>query len=464
MRLPRLLGFRGSLGMLLTGGPITAARALRMGVVDMLMPSTQTTSTQVSEHKFSYNYEWLTSVLTCLDRKKVGQKDILVESQHSELVATESIDVIKEGQDSEDELMMFVGRNWKDCERKAIEKYPVRRGLVHLVLSYLMNSFFYAMVLLKLWWQVGSRMPAPYICLLTVFRCLYAGSWKEAMILNSLGFSLLAVTAESKGLMSLFLLSRKLKSLAVGFGLGPTEKPQGVSSENTTILILISKQGLPFASAVIQGLLYSGFKVRVVDVSESLAKPHVENVVQKLFDYSVKRKRLSKKDVAQKLSLLTLNHSSDIDEALLDDIVATGNVVFVADCSLSEKGVKEIVSFMKKHIRHVRTVDYLLFTYLCYVMYTDTVKLHFTEYFYTFVFQRCHFLLLFSQLTSLLSWNVWLSGINYSEVLFYSRHIDICIVFICDQHMSYDTTVSLFFIITLPSGSPSVCHSQRGAW
>ena len=371
VRLPRLVGVKAALGIMLTGISVNANKALSMGLVDMLMTSTETTATHLGERTYSYDYKWLTNILACVDKKRIGKKEILVESQHKDLVAVDSIVVSEEVSDesSEDELMSALGKHWIDCERKAIEKYPASTGRVRLALSYLVNSIYYLLALVQLWRQVGSKIPAPYICLLTVFRCLYAGSWKEAMVLNSLGFSLLATTAESKGFMSLFLLTRKLKRLAVDFTLDQKEKPPVISKESTNILVLTSEHGLAFSSVFVQGLLYTGFEVRVVDVSEKLTKSKVENLVRKHFNYSLKRHHLSEKDVQQKLSLLSFNHGSDIS-----GLVFTDSPVFIADCSMTEQGVKEVLSTIQEHtpqaILCVNTIDnsFCLCTVCLYVL------------------------------------------------------------------------------------------------
>ena len=356
VRLPRLVGLKAALGILLTGSSVNANKALSMGLVDMVMTSTETTATHLGEDKYSYDYKWLTNILACIDRKTIGKKEIHVASQQKDLVAVDSI-VVSEDVLDEDELMTTLGDHWTDFEKKAVEKYPATRGRVRLTLSYLMNTIYYLLALVQLWRQVGSKIPAPYICLLTVFRCLYAGSWKEAMGLSSLGFSLLATTAESKGLMNLFLLTRKLKRLAVNFSLNEREKPPVISKEITNILVLTSQRGLSFSSAFIQGLLYSGFEVRVVDVSERLTKSKVENLVRRHFNYSLKRHHLSQEDVQQKLSLLSFSHGSDIS-----GLVFTGSPLFVADCSMNEEVAKEVVRSLKERTPQVRLCVYCVHT------------------------------------------------------------------------------------------------------
>ena len=148
-------------------------------------------------------------------------------------------------------------------------------------------------------------MPAPYACLQTTFRCLYAGSWMEAMGLNALGFASMATTAETKSLMMLFLVTRKLKKFALMFGLDADAKPQGnLDTQNTAVFVLISKAGLQFSSAFIQSLLYAGFKVYVFDVGENISKKKVSELVNHHFHYALKRGYMKLPEVEAKMERL----------------------------------------------------------------------------------------------------------------------------------------------------------------
>ena len=75
----------------------------------------------------------------------------------------------------------------------------------------------------------------------------------EAMIINAQGFATLAITAESKNLMSLFCLTRKVKKQSLLFGLKPGIKPKPFDRNSTRIIVAVSRKGLGFSAAFIQG-------------------------------------------------------------------------------------------------------------------------------------------------------------------------------------------------------------------
>ena len=308
-RLPRLIGFRQSLSLLLTGQAITAQKALKLGLVDYLMPNMETVvgKGEKSGEGKSYKYKWLSGLLACVDQRKVGKRLFHVCTRPEALVA-EAITVSVEGEVgtlSEEELTSRLSESWEECEAKAALKYPTPRGKGRLILSYLLNTVFYIVALLQLLKQVRFRMPAPYACLQTTFRCLYAGSWMDAMALNALGFASMATTAETKSLMMLFLVTRKLKKFALMFGLDADAKPQGnLNVQDTAVFVLISKAGLQFSSAFIQSLLYAGFTVHVVDGGENISKEKVSELVEHHFRYALKRGYIKLSEVEAKMEQL----------------------------------------------------------------------------------------------------------------------------------------------------------------
>lgn len=305
-RLPRLIGFRQSLSLLLTGQAINAQKALKLGIVDCLMPNMETVvrKEQKGGEGKSYEYKWLSGLVACVEQRKVGKRLFHVCTRPEALVV-EAITVNVDGAMgslSEEELMSRLSESWEECEAKAAVKYPTPPGKGRLIPSYLLNTVFYIVALLQLLKQVRFRMPAPYACLQTTFRCLYAGSWMEAMALNALGFASMATTAETKSLMMLFLVTRKLKKFALMFGLDADAKPQGnLDIQNTAVFVLISKAELQFSSAFIQSLLYAGFKVYVVDVGENISRKKVSELVNRHFHYALKRGYMKLPEVEAKM-------------------------------------------------------------------------------------------------------------------------------------------------------------------
>lgn len=304
-RLPRLIGFRQSLNLLLTGQAIDAQRALKLGLVDCLMPNLETLvqgGGSEGEEK-SYEYKWLSNLLACVEQKKIGKR--LIQVRSSKGISAVDITVNEErkmGLLTEEELMSELSGKWEECEAKAAVKYPASRGKVKIFLSYLGNVMFYTIALFQLLRQVRFRMPAPYACLQTAFRCLYAGSWMEAMSTNALGFANVATTAETKSLMMLFLATRKLKKFALTVGLDADTTPQGnLHPQDTTIFVLISKAGLKFSSAFIQSLLYADFTVYAVDAGENISEKTVCASVKRHFNYSLKRGHMKLSQVEAKM-------------------------------------------------------------------------------------------------------------------------------------------------------------------
>ena len=112
------------------------------------------------------------------------------------------------------------------------------------------------------------------------------------------------MTAESKSLMNLFLVTRKLKKFALTFGLGSSEKsPEKLDKENTAVYVLVSKTGLHFSSAFIQGLLYAEWEVRVYEVSQGIRR-ELQSLVRKHFNYALKRGHLKMEEVQERMEKL----------------------------------------------------------------------------------------------------------------------------------------------------------------
>ncbi len=347
VRLPRLIGMKRALEILLTGNPVKAYKAHCIGLVDLIMPDTHTLVNSTGDQKSSYDYKWLVSLLSFIERKAIGKREFLVGSTRTDLVALDVINVYEEARtrDVEKELIAKYGDLWRDYEYKASVKFTTLNRIDRASVE-LLNTGLYFLSLVQLWWNSGSQYPAPYICLLTTFKCASATSWKEAITLNSLGFAVLATSAESKSLMALFLLTRKLKRLAVHFELKGDENPPKVKKDVT---VLISSQGLHYSSTFVQGLLFSGFEVRVVDVSGSLTKSKMEEFVRKHFEYSLKRGHLSVEDVEKKLSHLSFNHGRDVSTMEFD---AEGPLS-VVDCSMGDGGGEGVLTHLRKQVREV---------------------------------------------------------------------------------------------------------------
>ncbi len=359
VRLPRLIGMRKALEILLTGNPVKAHKAHSIGLVDLLMSDTHTLSTSTGEKSCSYDYKWLVSLLSLIERKAIGKREFLVGSSHTDLTAMDSINVYEEvkRRDIEKELVGEFGELWNEYEYKASIKYAAR-GHIDWLAYDLLNTGLYVLSLAQLWWNAGSQFPSPYVCLHTTFKCASAASYREALTLNSLGFATLAVSAESKSLMSLFLLTRKIKRLAVHFELKEDENPLKFDKD---LMVLISDRGLLYSSVFVQGLLFAGFEVRAVDVSESIDKPRLEKLIRKYFSYSIERGHLTKEDVEEKLSHLSFNHGTDVSMLELD----RDRLMSVVDCSMGDGREERVLTDLREQVNKVSQTLVLCSVWVC---------------------------------------------------------------------------------------------------
>ena len=323
VRLPRLIGLQKSLDLLISGRSITSTCAKELGLVDHLLSSTQSICRSSSSQQPGgaiYDYQWLNDVLNFLEQRKIGNQ--MVEVEKRGVATAVSAGMVKGGvydgtETSEEEIIQSLMVDWERCEEKAKRKYPRKHKNFFLnVLERVFHAFLYSMAVLQLWWKVGLQMPAPYACLQTTFRCYYAGSWLEAMSLNALGLTTLVISPESKGLMSLFLLSRKLKKSATIFGLESTEKSRPFSELGCSVIVLVSKNLVRHWSAFVQGLVYNGVAVNVVLPDDSSRAVNVERAVRGHYDYALKRRRISKKGVDESMKLLSWCEASELEHCL----------------------------------------------------------------------------------------------------------------------------------------------------
>ena len=351
-RLPRLLGFRRSLNLLLSGQSLTAQKALKVGLVDHVMSKTETLVHTDGDGLRTYDYKWFSAVLTFIEHRNIGGRPFHVERREGSSAVECSVKLGEWTGVSEDALNEGSAESWQQCEEKAKKKYgDITSGKCRLIKSYLINLVFYILALFSLWRRVGTRMPAPYVCLQTAFRCLYAGSWLEAMSVNALGFTTLASTAESKGLMGLFLLTRKLKKFALTYGLKAKErKPQRFDKETTIIFVTVSKEGIGFSSAFIQSLLYSGIKVHVTAVGGNIGEREIRKQVEKHFSYALKRGRMKETELREKMENLQFYETqvpkNSIDRERLGVIV---NAAFTND----KKSVEWLISDLRSALSKV---------------------------------------------------------------------------------------------------------------
>ncbi len=162
------------------------------------------------------------------------------------------------------------------------------------------------------------------------------------MSLNAQALSCLIVTPESKALMFLFLVTRKLKKIALHFGLKPNEKTAGFDSRSTSILVLLSKEYLSLTSSFIQGLLYNKISTTLLLTGKGLEKSKVVGSIKAHFRYALKRGYISQHEVEERMGLFTCSDGSGGGGGLSSLLQGGGRDCLVVmsasseDCALQE--------------------------------------------------------------------------------------------------------------------------------
>lgn len=320
VRLPRLIGLRQALPLLVSGQSVDGKKALKLGIVDQLFSRTQTLSkSSASGHCGGYyDYQWLAGLLACIEQEKIGKRSFLVQKRETDATAVSSVvDASLESPDfGIDSMMSSLAEEWEKCEKKTETKYPWKAGFFRSSWDFLLNALFCTVTLFQLWRKVGLRMPAPYQCLLTTLRCLYAGSWRQAMSINAHGMACLIANAESTAIMLLFLITRKLKKLAMGFGLKASENAVPYNQLGCTVFVYVSSELLSFSLPFVQGLLYSGIEANVVIADKITKKPAVFKQIRDHFAYALKRHYISGKEVEEKIRLLSVCDLAEVAECV----------------------------------------------------------------------------------------------------------------------------------------------------
>lgn len=191
---------------------------------------------------------------------------------------------------------------WKRYEEKFEKRFP-QQSSISSFLHYHADLLAYAAALFQLWRRVGRQMPAPYVTLHSTLQCLYPGRHDDPLSLSTSNIARVIVTAENKSIMGLFLALRALKKYATHYGLRRSKKRPVFDKEKLTVVVLLSENGMQFGSALIQGLLYAGVRVRSVGVREGEVREKVES----LFDYAVRRGHMKEEEVKAKMQCLTIS-------------------------------------------------------------------------------------------------------------------------------------------------------------
>ena len=297
--------------MIVSGSSISAKKALKLGLVDMLWTHTQSVDTAPNSEGGSgrrYSYEWVSELTKCIDAGRIGKKlfncpnDLSTKHQQQRPLELSDYPLLLPVKDiSEEDLFEKADFSWAECEEKAMKKFKYRSAVNHTFLSplyYVMDSLMFLVTAVQVERKVGRTIPSPYSALLCTWRCYNMASIKEGVAECSSGFAHLVETAESKALMSLFLLARKLKKKSVGVTEGV------VSPTEVIVTISGSKDGFGHIAKFVQSLLYSDIKVGVVfsdgEGNEGVWQRLV-NAIEKLFQYSVSKGYMTKQVVSEKI-------------------------------------------------------------------------------------------------------------------------------------------------------------------
>ena len=329
---------------------MTASKALKLGIVDCLFDSTQSLPEggggEKGGHAKSYKYQWLSCILDCVEKGQLGDKPLVLEYGNG----TDAVGVgIGKDQDaiSEQELWDRFGSCLWQSEAKVRLKYPRVAGMLAPMATHLMDSAAYVVAAFQTWGKIGATMPAPYACLKTTFQCCHVPDWAQAMTMNAVGFSSVASTAEAKGLMGLFLLSRRLKRFALTYGVEFRDVPVKFDVTSALVVVMVSSEWARYPIAFAQGLLHAGHTVAMVPISGGLDCDQLVEEVRQHFGYSLKRGHLTMEEVEGKMKRL-LCLQSDLPGKVLEG-VASVVVVNAAGVDTYASKIESIVASVKKN-------------------------------------------------------------------------------------------------------------------
>ena len=302
--MPYLIGLRKSLPLLVSGSSISSKQALRLGLVDATWAETQSVKEDGSTG--CYSYEWIKELMQCIESGHIGKKAFKLNYPRSTAVPPDRI-VINLPNLTEEELMQTQNISWSSCDAKALKKFryrPAVNSTLSSPLHFIIDFITYAICVIQLRRRIGETMPAPYSALLCAWRCYNVSNIQEGVAESSSRFAHLVETAESKCLMSLFLLQRRLKKLS----------PETPPTDVTRVIVITDATG-DYSTAFIQSLLYNNITtVGVLLTGEWNAL--VANV-EKLFQYSLTRGHMTKKGVQEKMKLLYQQTSGPVDDGLM---------------------------------------------------------------------------------------------------------------------------------------------------
>lgn len=288
-RLPRLIGLRQSLSLLLTGQAVDSHQALELGLVDEIWPERG-----VSQ------YDWLNELVGCIEGKELGNKQLAVSLRGGmAVISLPPVDRM-----TAETLIEQIHPSWQASEKKVQIKFPFSPSSNSCIsaVTYIYHLVVYILMAFQLWRKVGGAFSAPYYLLRTVWQCYHAPTWLQATTLNAVGFVQLVMKAECKGLMGLFLSSRQLKKQVLSYGREPKDRESEAVAQDISVVVVLSQKRLTYGAAFVQSLLYARLNVLVVLAEEELTKDKVvEAEIRRLFRYAVRKGYTNQREVEKRM-------------------------------------------------------------------------------------------------------------------------------------------------------------------
>ena len=155
----------------------------------------------------------------------------------------------------------------------------------------------------------------------------------------------LIISTEAKGLMSLFVTTRKLKKVALNFGIESDEMTLPFDHQKYSVMVLMSREFLGLSSAVIQCLLYNEIPVCVCVTDKNFNTAKVFKRVQSHFDYALKRQYMSQLEVGERMQLLSCCTTSGLIDCL---VKMEHNSLILISASSKKVSIGDIVKYFTK--------------------------------------------------------------------------------------------------------------------
>ncbi|KAL9647908.1 hypothetical protein ABK040_008179 [Willaertia magna] len=254
VRMPKLIGLQKSLELILPGKTLNSVRAKKLGLVDAILPY---------EDRRENDFRWFNELRTYAGNKVDKPISVNGESNNT-----------------------YKPQTWKDY---LLEGNPFGR------------KFVAQMAIKNLDKNTRGKYPAPYSALQAIYNTTKSGvSTQRALLMERQLFGKMAVTPESKNLMSVFFMREQAKNLKKSLGKNIDVKPLPRNVENTICVI----GGGVMGSGIAQLFALKNIGVYLKDIKMEFVKNGLQNV-EKIFQTEfVKKGRMSQEEALKKIKLI----------------------------------------------------------------------------------------------------------------------------------------------------------------